>query len=293
MNSLATYHDASTAYLNTDGMLSWVTSSMYQRFAGGSYMSGVRLVRGYSEPSKNKEKDTDKDKREEKQPNAADSGIPLDEKQQKSLKRRSAPPTTRASHEDLAQNGNDSTPTQDPQRATLQRQLSSLLEGEGKTKAEKEEDIRRREEQEIQDDYNAQVGETQGREIEHLVLVTHGIGQLLSLRYVLYKTPCDNSQLTNIIRMESVNFVHDVNVLRKTIKSVYANSADLKALNSELGAGPGNCRVQVLPVCWRHLLDFPKKREKKGERDLGDVDDDEDECEYTHIIPLLVAMLLT
>ncbi|EWY91239.1 hypothetical protein FOYG_08406 [Fusarium oxysporum NRRL 32931] len=259
MNSLATYHDASTAYLNTDGMLSWVTSSMYQRFAGGSYMSGVRLVRGYSEPSKNKEKDTDKDKREEKQPNAADSGIPLDEKQQKSLKRRSAPPTTRASHEDLAQNGNDSTPTQDPQRATLQRQLSSLLEGEGKTKAEKEEDIRRREEQEIQDDYNAQVGETQGREIEHLVLVTHGIGQLLSLR------------------MESVNFVHDVNVLRKTIKSVYANSADLKALNSELGAGPGNCRVQVLPVCWRHLLDFPKKREKKGERDLGDVDDDEDE----------------
>ncbi|KAL5585079.1 hypothetical protein FOVSG1_014468 [Fusarium oxysporum f. sp. vasinfectum] len=259
MNSLATYHDASTAYLNTDGMLSWVTSSMYQRFAGGSYMSGVRLVRGYSEPSKNKEKDTDKDKREEKQPNAADSGILLDEKQQKSLKRRSAPPTTRASHEDLAQNGNDSTPTQDPRRATLQRQLSSLLEGEGKTKAEKEEDIRRREEQEIQDDYNAQAGETQGREIEHLVLVTHGIGQLLSLR------------------MESVNFVHDVNVLRKTIKSVYANSADLKALNSELGAGPGNCRVQVLPVCWRHLLDFPKKREKKGERDLGDVDDDEDE----------------
>ncbi|KAG9502663.1 hypothetical protein J7337_005496 [Fusarium musae] len=261
MNSLATYHDASTAYLNTDGMLSWVTSSMYQRFAGGSYMSGVRLVRGYSEPSKNKEKDTDKDKREEKQPNAADLGLPLDEKQQKSLKRRSAPPTTRASHEDLAQNGSDNTPTQDPRRATLQRQLSSLLEGEGKTKAEKEEDIRRREEQEIQDDYNAQAGETQGREIEHLVLVTHGIGQLLSLR------------------MESVNFVHDVNVLRKTLKSVYANSADLKALNSELGAGPGNCRVQVLPVCWRHLLDFPKKREKKGERDLGDVDDDEDECE--------------
>jgi hypothetical protein len=60
--------------------------------------------------------------------------------------------------------------------------LSSLLEGEAKTQAEKEEEIRRREEQEIQDDYNALAGETQGREIEHLVLVTHGIGQLLSLR---------------------------------------------------------------------------------------------------------------
>lgn len=90
-----------------------------------------------------------------------------------------------------------------------------------------------------------------------------------------------DSSVTDRLRMESINFVHDVNVLRKTIKSVYANSADLKALNSELGAGPGNSRVQVLPVCWRHLLDFPKKREKKGERDLGDLDGDEDECKCT------------
>lgn len=79
--------------------------------------------------------------------------------------------------------------------------------------------------------------------------------------------------------MESLNFVHDVNVLRKTLKSVYANSADLKALNSELGTGPGNSKVQVLPVCWRHLLDFPKRRERRGEHDLGDIDDQEDECE--------------
>lgn len=78
--------------------------------------------------------------------------------------------------------------------------------------------------------------------------------------------------------MDSINFVHDVNVMRKTIKSVYTGSADLKALNSEFGAGPGNCRAQVLPVCWRHLLDFPKKRERKGEHDLGEVEDEEDEC---------------
>ncbi|KAF4438103.1 hypothetical protein F53441_12864 [Fusarium austroafricanum] len=259
MNSLATYHDLNTAYLNTDGMLSWVASSMYQRFAGGSYMSGLKLVRGYSEPSKNKENESGKEKGDEKQSNILEQGISVDEKQRKKLNRRSAPPSTRASHENPVQDGENRNSNPDHRQTTLHRQLSSFLEGEGKTKAEKEEDIRRREEQEIQDDYNAQAGETQGREIEHLVLVTHGIGQLLSLR------------------MESVNFVHDVNVLRKTIKSVYANSADLKALNSELGAGPGNCRVQVLPVCWRHLLDFPKKREKKGERDLGDLDGDEDE----------------
>ena len=43
-------------------------------------------------------------------------------------------------------------------------------------------EIRKREEQEIQDDYTGQDGEKQGREIEHLVLVTHGIGQLLGLK---------------------------------------------------------------------------------------------------------------
>lgn len=78
--------------------------------------------------------------------------------------------------------------------------------------------------------------------------------------------------------MESVNFVHDVNILRKSFKSIYTNSADLKALNSEFDLGPGNCRVQVLPVCWRHLLDFPRKRERRGEHDLGEVEDEEDEC---------------
>lgn len=80
--------------------------------------------------------------------------------------------------------------------------------------------------------------------------------------------------------MESVNFVHDVNMLRKTIKAVYSQSPDLKAFNAESGDGPGNCRVQVLPVCWRHLLDFPKRREKKGERDIGDVFSEEEECKW-------------
>lgn len=78
--------------------------------------------------------------------------------------------------------------------------------------------------------------------------------------------------------MESINFVHDVNGMRKTFKSVYANSADLKALNSESGDGPGNCRVQVLPVCWRHLLDFPKRRERTGKHDLGNIGEEEDMC---------------
>ena len=89
--------------------------------------------------------------------------------------------------------------------------------------------------------------------------------------------------------MESVNFVHDVNMMRKTFKSVYAGSEDLKALNSESGSGPGNCRVQVLPVCWRHLLEFPRRRERKNEHDVADANE-EDECKepMTKLIPYVV-----
>lgn len=81
--------------------------------------------------------------------------------------------------------------------------------------------------------------------------------------------------------MESINFVHDVNMLRKTLKGVYSHSDDLRSLNSETGGGPGNCRVQVLPVCWRHLLDFPQRRAKKGEQDLATTFNEEDECELS------------
>ncbi|KAI1875608.1 uncharacterized protein JN550_001894 [Neoarthrinium moseri] len=251
MNSIATYQDSTTAWLSTDSVLSWVTSTVYQRFSGGGYMSGVKLVRGYSEPGKAKE---------EKRPvTPTTATLPQqqpssEEKRAKALKRRSAPPLSRA---DAKADIRDEDEPEE-QEAPLKRQISDYIEtAENPERAE--EQIRKREEQEIEDDYNIQAGEAQGRDIEHLVLVTHGIGQLLSLR------------------MESINFVHDVNQLRKTLKGVYSHSDDLRALNSESGEGPGNCRVQVLPVCWRHLLDFPKRREKKGEHDLGTTFDEEDE----------------
>ncbi|CAJ2502596.1 Uu.00g099900.m01.CDS01 [Anthostomella pinea] len=247
MNSITTYQDANTAWLSSESVFSWVTSTVYQKFAGGGYMNGIKLVRGYTEPGATKEG---------KRPTTpTTTTLPHhggDEKQDKSLKRRSAPPSTRSDAPIDKQEDGDET-----EENRLKRQFSSYIESEDPEK--QEEHIRKREEQEIRDDYTGQDGETQGREIEHLVLVTHGIGQLLGLR------------------MESVNFVHDVNVLRKTLKGVYSHSADLKALNADKGSGPGNCKIQVLPVCWRHLLDFPKRREKKGETDIGDVVDEEDD----------------
>ncbi|KAI8633756.1 DDHD domain-containing protein [Xylariaceae sp. FL1651] len=253
MNSVATYQDSNTAWLSSDGVFNWVTSTVYQRFAGGGYMNGIKLVRGYSEPGKAKDG--------KRPPTPTTTTIPpqltSDNKQDKALKRRSAPPATRS---DATDNEKDEETRVEIERREnqLKRQFSSLMDS-ADNPDEQAEQIRQREEQEIQDDYTGQDGETQGREIEHLVLVTHGIGQLLSLR------------------MESVNFVHDVNMLRKTLKGVYAHSEDLKALNSEKGDGPGNSKIQVLPVCWRHLLDFPKRREKKGETDIGDVNEDDDE----------------
>ncbi|KAI0538192.1 DDHD domain-containing protein [Xylaria digitata] len=258
MNSVATYQDSNTAWLSSDGVFSWVTSTVYQRFAGGGYMNGIKLVRGYSESGKAKESKRPPTPTTATLPPPQSASDDKQDKEDKALKRRSAPPATHPSAVDGERDEGGAKAETERRENQLKRQFSSYIEGVDDPKKQ-EEHIRLREEQEIQDDYIGQDGETQGREIEHLVLVTHGIGQLLSLR------------------MESVNFVHDVNMLRKTLKGVYAHSEDLKALNSDNGDGPGNSKIQVLPVCWRHLLDFPKRREKKGETDLGDVTEEEDE----------------
>ncbi|KAI5923119.1 DDHD domain-containing protein [Camillea tinctor] len=258
MNNIATYQDSTTVWLSSESVFSWVTSTVYQRFAGGGYMNGIKLVRGYTEPGK-----ATKDSKDGKQPPTPTTATlppqPDDAKQEKALKRRSAPPSTRSdSATDKEREDEEAAAEIERRENRIKRQFSSYIDNV-ENPDKQEESIRRREEQEIQDDYTGQDGETQGRDIEHLVLVTHGIGQLLGLK------------------MESVNFVHDVNMLRKTIKGVYAHSADLKALNSDKSSGPGNCKIQVLPVCWRHLLDFPKRRDKKGETDLGDIGSDEDD----------------
>lgn len=179
MNSVATYQDSSAAWLNSDGVLSWVTSTVYERFAGGGYMSGIKVIRGYAEPGKAKtsSRDSAKDEKEPSTPTEA-TLKPNDSPQDRSRKRKSAPPLTRS-------DSIDATPQEPPVESRgdrLKQQLSSLIESENPDVDEEEEAVRRREEKEIQDDYNAPAGETQGREIEHLVLVTHGIGQLLGLR---------------------------------------------------------------------------------------------------------------
>lgn len=177
MNSVVTYDGNSVAYLSSEGMLSWVTSTVYGRFSGGGYLSGVKLVRGWS--------DTPREQKRPRTPPPGNSSATSEKPEaspeaQQKLKRRSAPPAEkRSGSPDEAAAKHSSAADR---RNMLQRQLSSLMESKEKNQSNLEEDIRLKEEQEIRDDYNPQAGETQGRDIEHLVLVTHGIGQLLGLK---------------------------------------------------------------------------------------------------------------
>ncbi|KAG0175291.1 hypothetical protein DFQ28_008238, partial [Apophysomyces sp. BC1034] len=105
-----------------------------------------------------------------------------------------------------------------------------------------------------EEDYQNENSEEEVRKIDHLVFVIHGIGQKMSERL-------------------GQNFVHDVNILRKTLKSAYptvigTTSAPLRK-NS----------IQVLPILWRHEIKFGMASGDEGrvEADLG-APDGEDGC---------------
>ena len=77
--------------------MSRVSSTVYQKFAGGGYLGGVKIVRGYTEAGL-KPKDDDKPPSVSTSSVARPTNLPptlqLDERQQKLVKRRSAPPSS-------------------------------------------------------------------------------------------------------------------------------------------------------------------------------------------------------
>ncbi|ONH68503.1 Phospholipase DDHD1 [Cyberlindnera fabianii] len=91
---------------------------------------------------------------------------------------------------------------------------------------------------EIEQDYQEenQAVKGGGRQVDHLILCIHGIGQMLGTKF------------------QAVNFNHTVNVMRKNLKKVYSENKEFqKLLNDKTG---DNCRIQVLPLTWRHKVDF-------------------------------------
>jgi hypothetical protein len=185
MNSIVTYQDETTAWLSSDGIMSRVSSTVYQRFAGGGYLGGVKLVRGFTEPGKAVKVAEAKVERPAT-PNTSvprdlsNPGLHLDERQKTILKRRSAPPGITTAIDD--DDNKESKPTgPEAREALLKRQISSMVIDSMDPEKE-EEAVRRRDEKEIQTDYVEHDGEDQARQIEHLILVTHGIGQRLGMR---------------------------------------------------------------------------------------------------------------
>ncbi|KAI4109172.1 MAG: hypothetical protein LQ345_007074, partial [Seirophora villosa] len=240
MNSVVTYQDEKTAWILTDDLLSRM-----------SHLGGAKVVRGFTESSKLKDR----------RPDAAQT---VEDGKLKAQKRKSAPAVidtviaANASAEELNKDpSSEKDVQQESKLAALERQMSDIVSSpEPEDPAKQDEQARKGDEDEIEQDYKEADGDDPGREIEHLILITHGIGQRLGLR------------------MENLNFIRDVNKLRKTLKTVYEASPDLQALNNELEKLPKNCRIQVLPVVWRHLLDFPKQSFKQNgkEQDLTDAD---------------------
>ena len=267
MNSVVTYQDATVAWLLTDDFLSRMSSTVYQRFAGGGHLGGVKVVRGFSEPSQTKDSKVEAEGLAE-QRSSDERGRSLP-----NIKRRSGQPSKDRKMSIDVTKAPEGEVESEVKRAALERRMATIVGSPGPEDPEvQEEEVRKRDENEIQEDYRDADSEEQSREIEHLILVTHGIGQRLGLK------------------LESVNFIHDVNVLRKTLKSVYENSPDLQALNLEVDKLPKNCRIQVLPVVWRHLLDFPKQslKQNRKEQDLTDADIYADEDEYPSLNDITV-----
>lgn len=185
MNSVVTYQDETTAWLTSDSIMARVSSSVYQRFAGGGYLGGVKVVRGFSDPGKaTKVAET----KVERPPtpntsipqNSSCPGLQLDERQQRILKRRSAPSGTTTTIGDS--DGKEAKPALETREALLKRQISPVVIN-SMDPEQGDEAVRRRDEKEIQADYVDHDGEDQARQIEHLILVTHGIGQRLGMRW--------------------------------------------------------------------------------------------------------------
>lgn len=215
MRSIVTYQDQTAALITNDDFMSRVSTTVYQKLGG---VPGAKIFRGYTETGKEKVSLNTRRSAEDLLPETPVKGL---ESYEANTYDSLDTGVTRSHY-------SHSSSAEGLSKSSLEQQMSSLT-GETRDKAQLEEQARRQEEQEMEDSREVD-NEDRERQIDHLVLVTHGIGQRLGLR------------------LESINFIHDVNVLRKTLKTVYKASPDLQALNSAFADKSTNCRVQVLPV---------------------------------------------
>lgn len=144
------------------------------------------------------------------------------------------------------------TTTQPPKKLPPQENERASIDSVDLTQTikEREEEITEHQEK----DYDNEESEEINRDINQLVFVIHGIGQ----------------QMTE--RLTGQNLVHDVNLLRKTIKSTWPIVAG--GLDNKYKESNG---IQVLPILWRKgmlLYQDDKSKEEALESDIGYMNDD-------------------
>ncbi|KAF9100518.1 hypothetical protein BGX29_006517 [Mortierella sp. GBA35] len=170
----------------------------------------------------------------------------------------------------------DGTDTKKKETSEIQKkkEAAATLKQKAKRLTEEEKDTIQ-ESHEIGDYANEE--ENEERTIDHLVLVIHGVGQKLG------------------DRMEAINFIHDVNVMRRTIKDTAATFAPpapgastptfgtesngrdtptrsrVSTASKSPYAMPSGSGVQVLPVEWRRQIVFgmATDEEEDLQRDLS------------------------
>ncbi|KAJ2963974.1 hypothetical protein NQZ79_g1067 [Umbelopsis isabellina] len=110
---------------------------------------------------------------------------------------------------------------------------------EKETQSEIEERQKQRK-QEMEDYENENADKA--REIDHLIICIHGIGQKMTERL-------------------GQSFVHDVNVIRRTLKEMFPTAI---AMTSNPKKKNG---IQVLPILWRHQIKFGLGNDDEDEQD--------------------------
>ncbi|KAF9109178.1 hypothetical protein BGX27_007887 [Mortierella sp. AM989] len=164
-----------------------------------------------------------------------------------------------------AQKKKETTDTKKKEPSELQKKHEAIQSLKQKTKRLTEEEKNTIQESHELEDYSNEE-EAEERTIDHLILVIHGIGQKLG------------------DRMEAINFIHDVNVMRRTLKQTAASfvqsapghstpkdqtgaEKDKDGKSTTLTKGSG---IQLLPVEWRRQITFGMANEDEElQRDLS------------------------
>lgn len=167
MSSVVTYQDASTAWILTDDFLSRMSSTVFQRFAGGGHLGGTKIIRGFSEAHRER-KDAKKDTATTNKIDNAKTAV--DE-----LRIPSSMSKNPAVIVD-ADTTKDDEAEPEPRLKTLERKMSNFVSSPTKDLAQEEAMARKRDEDEIRQDYVDEDGQDQNREIEHLILVVSNMG---------------------------------------------------------------------------------------------------------------------